>query len=84
MRLPDSFVEILICPVTRQGLFRCDEAPLAELNRRIADGEVTKADGQVVAETLDEALVTEDGSRLYPVRNGIPVLLAEEAITAPR
>ncbi len=80
MTIARGFVDILVCPVTRQGLSLLDETALAKLNRGIADGNVTNAGGQMVADGLNEALVTENGARVYPVRDGIPVLLAEEAI----
>ena len=34
----------------------------------------------MLSETLDEALVTDDGKLLYPVSDGIPVLLESESI----
>ncbi len=80
MTMPNDMIDILICPVTRQPLSRLSEAPLAELNCRITAGGVTNAGGEAVCETLDDALVTENGLRIYTVRDGIPVLLEEEAI----
>lgn len=32
---------------------------------------------------LDAALIREDGRVAYPVRDGIPVMLAEEAVSIP-
>jgi len=36
---------------------------------------------ELLAETLSEALVTDDNKLLYPVANGIPVLLEGESVS---
>ena len=38
------------------------------------------ASDEPVAEPVAEALISRDGRLVYPVRDGIPVLLAEESI----
>ena len=38
------------------------------------------SDGELLGEELREALVTDDGKTLYPVSDGIPVLLEGEAV----
>ena len=38
------------------------------------------SDGGPVEETMEEALITEDGKTLYTVKKGIPIMLAEKAI----
>jgi uncharacterized protein YbaR (Trm112 family) len=35
--------------------------------------------GSAVAESIEAGLVREDGRILYPVRDGIPVMLIDEA-----
>lgn len=79
--LPDrKFLELLRCPVTRQPMAVLPKHRLRALNAAAAAGTLQYADGRPVNESLDAALVTEDGSRAYPVRDGIPVMLADECI----
>ena len=72
---------ILRCPVTQKGLALAKRATLDEVNAAIGSGAVSNGDGRAVAEPLTEALVTDDGKLLYPVANGIPVLLEGESIS---
>ncbi len=39
-------------------------------------------DGQKVKQALNEALITQDRKLIYRIDDGIPVLLAEEAIAS--
>ena len=71
---------ILRCPVTHKGLSKASSAVLKDLNTAIESGKIGNRDGRVLDEALAEALVTDDGKVLYPVANGIPVLLEGESI----
>ena len=71
---------ILRCPVTHKGLSVLKRDELAKLNEAIAAGKVKTLDGVPLEAPLAEALVTDDGKRLYPVNEGIPVLLEGESI----
>ena len=75
-----KLLDILVCPVTRQSLAMLDAAGLEALNRAIAAGTVKRSDEAVQADTLREALVTRDRKTVYRIDDGIPVLLAEDAI----
>lgn len=75
-----KLLDLLCCPTTRQPLAVLDSRGLDALNRAIGSGQVKRADDTVVTETLREALVTHDRKIAYRVEDGIPVLLAEEAI----
>lgn len=71
---------ILRCPVSHKGLSLLKKDKLDSVNAAIAAGELETLDGVRLSEPLAEALVTDDGKRVYPVDEGIPVLLEGEAI----
>jgi uncharacterized protein YbaR (Trm112 family) len=73
-------LEILRCPVTHKGLALVKPATLQALNTAILAGRVCNRDGQTLVEPLTEALLTDDGKVLYPVADGIPVLLEGESV----
>ena len=59
------------------------EALVESVNRAIRDGSLKAPAGGDSAGVLDGGLVREDGKFLYPVRNGIPIMLVEERIAVP-
>jgi uncharacterized protein YbaR (Trm112 family) len=71
---------ILRCPVTHKGLSLAKSATLHAVNNAIKSGGLSNRDGRVLEEPLDEALITDDGKVLYPVSDGIPVLLEGESV----
>ncbi|MGI9232509.1 MAG: Trm112 family protein [Woeseiaceae bacterium] len=72
---------ILRCPVSHKGLSVLKKDKLERLNAAINAGDLMNHDGVKLAEPLGEALVTDDGKRVYPVADGIPVLLESESIS---
>lgn len=84
-RYPPSVIDpdllaILVCPESRQPLAEADQNLLAALNEKIAAGGMKTVAGADVTESLEAALVREDGKLAYAVRQGIPVLLPEEGL----
>ncbi|MFT5463722.1 MAG: hypothetical protein ACI8QS_002610 [Planctomycetota bacterium] len=77
-----ELLAILACPASRQPLKEVDAAELGALNEKIATGSLTNVGGKPIKEALEAALVCADGSIVYPVRQGIPVLLPEEGFKA--
>ena len=78
-----ELLEILVCPETQQAVRPADAQLLAALNERIRAGGVRTRGGQRVTEPLREGLVREDGRVIYPVEDGIPVMLVDESIEVP-
>ncbi|MFY8135655.1 MAG: Trm112 family protein [Aquimonas sp.] len=80
MALDPRLLEILCCPLTRQPLQMLDAQRLAALNAAIAAGSLRQADGVTLDTPWKEGLITANGSRAYRIDEGIPVLLADEAV----
>ena len=75
-----KLLDLLCSPDTRQPLSQLQAAGLDALNRAIEAGGIVNADGAAVTQAWREALVTRDRKQLFRVDDGIPVLLAEEAV----
>ena len=80
MAVDRKLLEILCCPVTKVPVTPLSKDNLAKLNDVVSRGEVQYVDGRKVDAPLEEALVTENGKTIYPVRSGIPVMLQDEGI----
>ena len=75
-----ELLEILVCPETKQPVALASSETLARVNERIRSGELRNRGGDVVSKEITEALVRQDGKVLYPVDDGIPVMLVDESI----
>jgi uncharacterized protein YbaR (Trm112 family) len=64
-------LSILCCPVSHKSLSLARPNLLEKINNR---------DGNILSKSIKEALVTDDGKIIYPMHDGIPVLLEEESI----
>jgi len=80
MSVSEELLEILVCPETKQPVALASEAVLTKLAREIEAGKVRNRGGEKVTKPITEGLVREDGKILYPVDDGIPVMLIEESI----
>ena len=79
MPVSPELLEILVCPETKQPVALADDAVLAALNAKIDAGSLRNRGGNKVEKPITEGLVREDGKVLYPVDDGIPVMLIEES-----
>lgn len=75
-----KLLDLLCSPDTRQPLALLESRGLEALNRAIAAGQVRRADNAPQLEPLREALVSRDRRQVFRIDDGIPVLLAEEAL----
>jgi len=80
MPVSPELIEILVCPETKQPVAVASDEVLARVNEKIAAGSLRNRGGEKVEKAIAEGLIREDGKLLYPVDDGIPVMLIEESI----
>ena len=76
-----KLLTILCCPITHKGLKLAGKSDLTRVNDAIEHGKLKNRGGTALRDPLAEALITDDRKLLYPVRNGIPVLLEGESVS---
>jgi uncharacterized protein YbaR (Trm112 family) len=80
MPIDGKLLEILCCPVSKTPLNILLPDKLQKLNAAIEAGGVLFVDGKPVEQAIPEGLITEDGKVIYPIEDGIPVLLEHKGI----
>ncbi|MBL8731415.1 MAG: hypothetical protein JNN13_03490 [Planctomycetes bacterium] len=75
-----ELLRLLVCPASRQPLREATAQEVAAVAAAIHRGGVTNRGGAAVTAPLQAALATADGRWLYPIQDGIPILLSAEAI----
>jgi uncharacterized protein YbaR (Trm112 family) len=76
-----KLLDILCCPATGVPLQTLRKDQLQQLNGMIAAGEVLYLNDTPVDTPLQEALITENGERIYRIDDGIPIMLEDRAIS---
>ena len=75
-----ELLDILVCPELRTPLTVVDGDLLARLNMAVAEKSLKNRVGDPVERPLDGGLLREDGAFVYPIVDGIPIMLIDEAI----
>lgn len=78
--IDEKLLTLIQCPASGQTLKVAAADLIENLNKKIEQGTLRDASDQRVEGSLDQGLITADGARLYPVRSGIPTLIADAAI----
>ena len=81
MRLSKDLLSILVCPESKQPLHLISKEQCDTINAAIAAGTMKTVTGTTVDSPIDSGLMREDESILYAIRNEIPVLLYDEALS---
>lgn len=76
---PD-LLEMLACPETKEPVHVAEPALIDKLNEAQKAGTLKNRGGKTVEAPLQEGFIREDKRYLYPVVDGIPVMLIDEAI----
>lgn len=78
--VPAKLISLLRCPIDGAPLELADENLVERVNSAIEAGEARDRQDQKITDKIDAGLVDSGGKRLYPVRHGIPTLIADQAI----
>ena len=80
MPIDPEFLSILVCPRTRKPLRMASAGELQRVNAAIQAGSARNWGGTAPKDALEEGLVPDGEPVVYPVQQGIPILLIQEAI----
>lgn len=75
-----ELLEMLACPETKEPVHVADASLIEKLNEAQRAGTLRNRAGKPVEKPLQEGFIREDKAYLYPVIDGIPVMLIDEGI----
>ena len=79
-----EIISILQCPISGGPLRLATPPELRLINERIRNAALRRRDGSLVEGELTECLLCESAGLCYPIRDGLPVLLADEVFDLPQ
>ncbi len=79
-----ALIEILRCPESGQGVAIASTELVQRLESLRLNGTLLDVSNAPLKEAIRGGLVRQDGTRFFPIREGIPVMLREESIEIPQ
>jgi uncharacterized protein YbaR (Trm112 family) len=76
----EQLLALLRCPETQQALSGASPEQLDRLEVARAAGTLRDRAARIVQEPVVAGLVRADGAWVFPIRDGIPVLLLDDAL----
>lgn len=78
--ISNELLAILVCPETKTQVRLAPDAIIDRLNSLISQGKLQNKAGKIITEKINAGLLREDSKILYPIIDGIPIMLVEEGI----
>lgn len=78
--ISQELLEILRCPQTHQPVSEASQDLIARVNAAIAAQSLRNNAGDTQRHAVQAGLVRQDRRVLFPIVDGIPIMLADEAI----
>jgi uncharacterized protein YbaR (Trm112 family) len=78
--LESKLTDLLRCPIDGSRLQLLTKSEVLRINAAIESGNLRDRLDQRIGCPLDAGLLNRQASRVYPVRGGIPSLVADEAV----
>ena len=81
--IADELLALLRCPESQQPLTLAADEIVAQIEAERVAGRLRDCTGRLVGEPVEGGLVRADGALFFPIRAGIPILIATEAVALP-
>ena len=81
--LESKLIDMLRCPIDGSHLQLLTDDEISRVNLAIESGNFRDRLDQRISCPLDAGLLNRQANRVYPVRGGVPSLVADEAVDLP-
>lgn len=78
--ISEEVLSILVCPKTKESLSLASSEESKRINDAVNKRTLSTVEGRQLVEAFDGYLIRVDRKLVYPIKEGIPVLLQEEGI----